>query len=89
MGPQHTAAQLRIKFTGLRRPKQGGFSENVLLVNRSFVVTSAGQHETRASLVECLRKRNIERHLAASEDSFVQLLIASMSSTEGRTVTHV
>ena len=43
MGPQHTATQLRINFIGLRRPKQGGSSEKVLLVNRSLVVTSASQ----------------------------------------------
>lgn len=43
IGPQHTATQLRIKFKGLRRPQHGGSSEKVLLVNKSFVVTSAGQ----------------------------------------------
>ena len=41
IGPQQTATQLRISFMGLRRPKQGGSSENVLLVSKSFVVTSA------------------------------------------------
>lgn len=43
IGPQHTVTQLRSKFKGLRRPQHGGSSENVLLVRRSFVVTSAQQ----------------------------------------------
>lgn len=43
MGPQHTVTQLRIRFMGLRRPQHGGSSEKVLLVSKSFVVTSARQ----------------------------------------------
>ena len=41
IGPQHTTAQLRTRFMGLRRPQQGGSSVNVLLVSKSLVVTSA------------------------------------------------
>ena len=43
MGAQQTATQLRMRFIGERRPQHGGSSENVLLVSKSFVVTSAYQ----------------------------------------------